>query len=262
MPDELIKLGPLTGFLLAVGYCVWPHVAPPLHQAAPTPALPKIDSSLLKPAFGPPSTRDPFRETNHPAELAARPSNGEASQAPLRNVPSLPPEAAVTPRMPSSAFTLGATLVSGDRRAAIIDGRVYRQGEALERPESSTRNEWTVTQIEPGRVVLGRRDRRDPLVLELPDRLAALMVEAGPAPSRATDDRGSRFGLETLADARAALAAAGVHLPVPDLMEQIARQSGGSLPEISKALLRLLVSPPSNRAAPAPALAASGEGSR
>jgi hypothetical protein len=164
--------------------------------------------------------------------------------------------------MPAPVFALGATLVAGDRRAAIINGRVYRQGELLERPEGSPGTAWTVARIEPGRVVLGRENHQDSLVLELPDRLAALLAETTPAANDSSDDRGLRAGLETLTDARAALAAAGVHLPVPDLMEQIARQSGGSLPEISKALLRLLVAPPSSRLPSPPALAASVEGSR
>lgn len=262
MSHELIKLGPLAGFLLAVGYCVWPHVAPPPHQAAPTPSLPKIDSSLLKPDFGPPSARDPFRQAGDPVQLVAQPSEARESQAASSVVRSNASGTVAAPRMPAPVFALGATLVSGDRRAAIINGRVYRQGERLEGSEGSPRTSWTVARIEPGRVVLGRENHQDSLVLELPDRLAALMAEATPAANDSADELGLRAGLETLTDARAALAAAGVHLPVPDLMEQIARQSGGSLPEISKALLRLLVDPPSNRLPSTPTLAASGEGSR
>jgi hypothetical protein len=262
MSNELIKLGPLAGFLLAVSYCVWPHVAPPPHQVAPTPALPTIDASLLKPDFGPASLRDPFRQADDPARLADRPGEGKASPVTSRMVSSNTPGAAAAARPSAPGFVLGATLVSGDRRAAIIDGRVYRQGEALDRPEGSPRVSWTVARIEPGRVVLGRENHRDSLVLDLPDRLAALMAETAPSAVESFNDRSLRVGLEALTDARAALAAAGVHLPVPDLMEQIARQSGGSLPEITGALLRLLVARPSSPLTSTPALTASVEGSR
>ncbi|MEW4568901.1 hypothetical protein AB1L88_13635 [Tautonia sp. JC769] len=263
MSNELIKLGPLAGFLLAVGYCVWPHVAPPPHQAAPTPALPKIDSSLLTPDFAAPSSRDPFRQHDDPARLAARPGPAEAGRGPGVAGRSNTPARAGALRPSSPGFELGATLVSEGRRAAIIDGRVYRQGEPLERPEGAPGGaSWTVARIEPGRVILGRENHRDSLVLELPDRLAALMAETSPAALESFNDRSVRVGMETLTEARAALAAAGVHLPAPDLIEQIARRSGGSLPEISMALLRLLVSPPPGPLPAGPALTASVEGSR
>ena len=242
MSNDLAKLAPLGGFLAAVGYCVWPYLSPSPSASASTPHLPKIEASWLKPHFGPPANRNPFlsggaepvrtadtgqptipvasstRETTHPS--TTRPANPVWSQAP--------------------DFSLGATLVSGERRAAIIDGRVYRQGDRFE----SDNGFWTVDWVEPGRVLLGQPSRRNPLVLELSDHLTA-MNEASQAEQDSSTATTLGFGSEfSMSNARAALSEAGVNLPAPDLLQQIADQSGGNVPGAYRSLLNLLISPP------------------
>ncbi|RUL84178.1 hypothetical protein [Tautonia sociabilis] len=259
LSDSLVKLGPLGGFLVAVGYCAWPYVSPPRPPAPPPARMPKIEASWLDPDLKPASDRDPFRGTGSPPPppaLAASPGPaGPAGPAPRASEPERPIRVASRRVEPSPEFRLGATLVSGPRRAAIIDGKVYRQGDRFE----SAAGPWTVQWVEPGRVLLGRPRGRDPLILELPDPLSAL-TNSGSGPKPADTSRpggegpfaGLGNGLD-LGSARAALAAVGVSLPAPDLLEQLASRSGGSVAGAYRALLGLLISPPRAASQPNPA---------
>jgi hypothetical protein len=137
-------------------------------------------------------------------------------------------------------------MVSGSRRAAIIDGLVYRQGERLKDDDGRY---WTIDWVDPGRVLLGRPGRRDPLVLEMPDA-STLLARGTEASGTKGDATGGLLGIGDLgmkldiSTARTALAAAGVNLPMPDLMEQLSQRSGGSLTGAYRSLIDLLISPP------------------
>jgi hypothetical protein len=137
-------------------------------------------------------------------------------------------------------------MVSGPRRAAIIDGRVYRQGERLKADDG---RDWTIDWVDPGRVLLGRPGRRNPLVLQMPDAGPPLAGGTGASGSDSDPPEGllglGRLGMNLdLSTASTALAAAGVNLPMPDLMQHLARRSGGSLTGAYRSLIDLLISPP------------------
>ncbi|QDV39675.1 hypothetical protein [Tautonia plasticadhaerens] len=249
-PNPMAKLWPLGAFLAAVGYCVRPYVMPEPPPMPPTPQLPKIDASWLKPTFEPPVDRNPFLPPGAdppPPTIAGTPDAAPGAAGSASGLdgdgdggPATAAAKAGPPDGPPAPFTLGATMVSGPRRAAIIDGRVYRQGERIEVGGAR----WTVDRIEPGRVLLDRPGLPGPLVVEMSGRAPRPADAPADAPGDgpATGIAG-RIG-HGLDDARQVLAAAGVHLPGPSLLEEVAARSGGTVPGAYRSLLDLLVSPP------------------
>lgn len=149
MASSLAKIGPLFAVAGLTGYCLFPFLGPERiarEAAADRPA--PIEQALLDPRLEPPLDRNPF-EAALPASTAGATASGPATGK-TRSAPrSGPPE----PRLPDG-LVLGATLVHGRRRAAVINGRIYSEGETLEVPGAGAGE--TGGPAGPRSLVLGR----------------------------------------------------------------------------------------------------------
>jgi hypothetical protein len=222
MTSVLTKIGPLAGFVAAIGYCLWPHIGAGPPPRAPESLLPTIEARWLKSTFDPPGPRDPFAKPSaEPGPVAATAQPAAQAKGPARGA------AAARPREPGPPprFVLGATMVNGARRSAIINGRVYRQGDPIKLTEGT--GAWTLNLIEPHRVTLSEASRKKPVVLAF--REAGAEPDGGPGAGKPP------------ADVRSTMA--GLDIPLPDagLLGRLAEQAGGGIPKAYGSLLGLVL---------------------
>jgi hypothetical protein len=129
MSSAVAKLGPLFAVAGLAGYCLLPALAPaPLAREARVEPPPKLDSGLLAPRLEPPLERDPFQA----APVVAAAPGKTTSRSGLASTATLKPTG---PNLPEGLH-LGATLVHGRRRAAVINDRVYKEGERVAPPRA------------------------------------------------------------------------------------------------------------------------------
>lgn len=152
MVDLRFKLAVLGASALAVGYLAYPYWDPPSPQTESETKPPVLEARwLAKPAesvagrdpFALPESRRPPRPpaaVAQPRDRAPGPGGGAAAASTARPTP--PPE-----------LSLGAVLIDGDRRAAILNGRVYRPGESL-RLDGPDRGRWRLDRVAPDGVVV------------------------------------------------------------------------------------------------------------
>jgi hypothetical protein len=127
MASSLAKFGPMLAVSALAGYCLAPLLSPPpISRDAPKAAA-KLDPGLLDPPLEPPLQRDPFQ-----ADLPL-PDGAVARTAAARGAASRVGPAA--PGLPEG-LVLGATLVHGRRHAAVINGKVYGEGDAVGAPDA------------------------------------------------------------------------------------------------------------------------------
>lgn len=163
------RLAPLAGFVAAVVYCAWPYLFPSPRPVPKASLLPRMESASLKPAIDPASDRDPFARvrpdaaTKPPAAPAPAPARHVALASNLGPNPKATASApaargpderkAVQPASIADGLKLGATMVGGARRAAIINGKVYSQGETIVVSEGFP-SSWTLSRVERDGVAL------------------------------------------------------------------------------------------------------------
>ena len=140
------KWAPRVIAVAVAGYCVWPTVTALFSQpkAKPPEKLPELAAALLAPAAPPASKRDPF------GQGAAEPLHRQAAQ----------PSAAAAARRPSgndagplSGVALEATCIVGERRLALINGRLYAPRETLSTSNSSA-PPYKIVDVFPYKVLL------------------------------------------------------------------------------------------------------------
>lgn len=174
-----LKMMPLIAALAAAGYGVWPYVegAPPTALDEPEPD--RLAAELLEPKLPEVVGRNPFvypSDLDEPVEKFAAAGSGTNTAA---------AKAETTPEPPR--FNLGSTLVRGDYRAAIIDGRICEPGETV---TDQVGRPWRVAAIEAGRVLLSDGSARGSLVLDFsrpePPDPTGTPSTAGPEPAVAT----------------------------------------------------------------------------
>ncbi len=139
------KWAPRVIAVAVAGYCVWPSVTALVSQpkAKPPEKLPELAAALLAPAAPPAPKRDPFeqgaaelfhRQAAQPFAAAARRPSG-ADGGPL------------------SGVALEATCIAGDRRLALIDGRLYAPRETLSTSNPSA-PPYKIVDVFPYKVLL------------------------------------------------------------------------------------------------------------
>jgi hypothetical protein len=191
---KLLKLMPLltvVGFLAYAAYSI--ESAPP--STTSSGAGPSSDASRISatdprtssssPMAGAPapdsSTRDPFRTEAAEAEAAAKLSAKELDPPPPPPPASPPdPYAAIVQQL-----VLNATFRQGRTRMAIINGRLYRQGQHL-KGSDATPSPLFVADVLPMEVVLQANGRR--YVLAYPDKFDTPASKGGSGPAASQRD--------------------------------------------------------------------------
>lgn len=126
------KLAPAAAVAALVAWCCWPY----LDESASgglggeSSDVPQIADSRLSPDIKPGSQRDPFQklgsnETN-PAEAESSPKSPASPASVEEQPPSDEQIADVLGRL-----AVEATFIHGPRRLALIDGRLYEEGDPL-----------------------------------------------------------------------------------------------------------------------------------
>ena len=123
MSQLVRKSAPLLVTLAFVAWCCWSQVSEskPLLDDMDEAKLPRIDRHALRPEISALSQRDPFVVgLDKPAEAAR-----------VEAVSQAPTELLFDPRTVLSSLRLNATIVGTDRPSAILNGRIYGQGEQI-----------------------------------------------------------------------------------------------------------------------------------
>jgi hypothetical protein len=112
-----------------VGYCLMPYLSssPSVEPTTKMEKPPRIESDLLSPRLESSLQRNPFESSPEPSKPGIK--VGQAR-------PGGPVDPDERPTLPEGLY-LGATLVHGHRHAAVINGRVYSEGEEIRRPEAA-----------------------------------------------------------------------------------------------------------------------------
>jgi hypothetical protein len=248
---------PLATIVLSIGmagYTAWPYVGTPQQGSPPAPSapVPEVTSSLLSPVLARTLERDPFMDPEETqAEAKARMAamlksltsgKGLASlrsalaevrpKAPGR-VPGKQDATATTsstaagsaparvsappPDDPREGMLLKLTLIQGDRRVAMINDRVYKVGDTIQR-EKSSENPCILAQIHPHDVLLIYQGRH--ITLTYPSSDAPSQATAANPPARSAARTNTNTVTATDAglpkDAAATLQNVLNKLPLPD----------------------------------------------
>jgi hypothetical protein len=157
--EKMIPIGLVLGL---IGYCCWPYAGSPSGEpeVKSGPKIARIPSDMLAPAIDAPSARDPFRIAAQPPPSDAAPKSGSNGPAPGGNTPpAAPPPPPQDADRPLTTLVLNATFLQGNRRVALINNRLYSEGDTLQAGNAAT-SDWVVAQIESFRVVLAGTDQQ------------------------------------------------------------------------------------------------------
>jgi len=127
-----------------VGWCCWPYLeeAGPKDVGAKT-SPPQITHALLEPAFAAKLPRDPFHVVQT-SKSVEKPKAAPAAKASAASPSTKKTDAAEMPK----GLTLSGTLIAGNRRAALINGRLWEQGQCLELSKNAA-EPWVLAQVFP-----------------------------------------------------------------------------------------------------------------
>ncbi len=171
MSPSILKLAPRAVVLAAAVYWSWPALAPHVsgvNASAAKSSKPdspaEFAASALSVDFPPAPTRNPFLPPG-----GAAPAGGKASLAAEKKT-ELPKR---TDDAREAGLTLDATCIVGEGRLAAINGRIYREKEAIAAPNDDSAS-YIVTDIRPHQVLLTAEGR-----------ILRLNYENGAKPSRA-----------------------------------------------------------------------------
>jgi hypothetical protein len=177
MAIPMARLVPRVAVLATVAYCIWPSVPALIAEpeSKPPAKVPELAISLLSPVLESASTRNPFarvvRATKHPTGTVAK-------AAPT-----------VTHKVvnPLNGLRLDATCIMGDRRLAVINGRMYATHDVMAAPKPATYS-LTILDVLPYKVLLDCEGQT--VALAYSDTAARAAAPANPktnaAPSHTT----------------------------------------------------------------------------
>ncbi|MFH1924471.1 MAG: hypothetical protein ABIP48_31860, partial [Planctomycetota bacterium] len=121
------KLAPAAIVAAVVAWCCWPYLNPvkPLAGGQGSDDLPSVADLLLQPAIVSASGRDPFQPLHVPEPTTARVDLVSIEE------PTTPDPLPEEPVDILGSLRLDATFIHGDRRLALINGRICARGESL-----------------------------------------------------------------------------------------------------------------------------------
>lgn len=173
MSDLIKRLGPTCAVLGVVVWCCWPYIrssTSPLN-AAPDAKLPRVARSVLSPEIRESSRRDPFQTAPDEAETSSfvpfaamgrllnklREDRQWLGQRQTADSTALLAEHAVPePSALSKRLTLNATYLHPTERLAVIDNRIYVEGDEV--PVTGAADQpCTLKRVRRDRVVLQYR---------------------------------------------------------------------------------------------------------
>ena len=166
MKTSAIKLAPTLAVLAMAGYCCWLESDEPAAKQAGKKS--EFTLALLSPAAVPAPGRDPFQA----AETAAL----NEKPGPNRKEPAVPAKNATSPEARPAAgdlshavsgLALRATFLRGSRRLALINDRLYAEGEALVLSKAAE-PPYVVAQVHADKVILQHGE--DMVELKYPER--------------------------------------------------------------------------------------------
>jgi hypothetical protein len=157
MGELLKRIGPISVVAIVFTWCCWPYItgsatATGSKEPEEVSGLPK---GLLSPAVAPPNPRDPFKTDQAASQKlpnGRRP--GSAGGAPDADNPGARAAADANADR-QDTLVLSGTYIQGNRRRAILGGKVYETGEALDQPDPG-KKPWVVKEVLLDRVVLQR----------------------------------------------------------------------------------------------------------
>ncbi len=152
---ELVgKFAPTAIVVALMVYCCWCCLCVP--QPEPVVLnegdLPQINSALLSPVIQPVPDRNPFRPLEAVKMVSAK-GKVPTTAGPGQEEPATQRSIAEV----LSSLALNATYIQGNQRLAMIDGRVYRQGEPLAIPGESVTEPCVVARIAADKVLIRHR---------------------------------------------------------------------------------------------------------
>jgi hypothetical protein len=142
------SLAPTSAVLALVVWCCWSYLVPSGGRLSEfqDENLPRIEPSRLRPEIRTPSQRDPF------CPAAAKPDVA-VQEAVMESEPEADSAATPDPRQVVKQLTLKATYLSDRRRIALINERVYEEGDLIPTPGSAG-GILKLSQVRSDRVVL------------------------------------------------------------------------------------------------------------
>lgn len=151
MGGATVKWVPTATIAAVVGWCCWPYLddAGPREVTAKT-SSPQIAHALLEPAVAAGLPRDPFRIAGT-TKPPGPPKDGVApgAKASAASPSTQKRDSAEIPK----GLTLSGTFIAGNRRAALINGRLWEQGQRLEMTSNAV-PPWVLAQVSLYGVVL------------------------------------------------------------------------------------------------------------
>jgi hypothetical protein len=179
MSSEASKLVPLFLTIAGTGYCVWPYVQPASPPAPPKLELPKIEASWLSPAFAAASRRNVFEQVV-PKSAAPAKSQGDDTAARLAEKAALEAKRKEELLALKRSIALGATMVHGARRGAVLNGRAFLEGETVPSPRGGGKS-LVLVEVARDHVVLQPDAGSEKFKLEFSPARRAMATSAGGA---------------------------------------------------------------------------------
>lgn len=128
MASGLIRMIPMGAVAGMAAYCLSPFLGhgPSMMAEAEKQETPRIETELISPSLNAAPPRNPFEVVATAISNSTAP--GAAARAAVEEAPK-------GPALPEEMH-VGATLVHGRRRAAIVNGKVYAEGDEVPAPDA------------------------------------------------------------------------------------------------------------------------------
>lgn len=165
MAISVNNLAPRVVALAVVGFCVWPSISDLLSTTETKPPQPpeELAASLLKPKLPPALKRSPFGgalkgpESSGDNALAKGGAPGQKGDATKKGGATKSKEAAMGGAL-LAELSLDGTSIAGDQSFAVINGRVFSNGDSIAELIPIT-PPFKIVNIAPYKVVLEREGK-------------------------------------------------------------------------------------------------------
>ncbi len=191
MSSQAGKLAPLVLTVVGAGYCVYPYAQTQPPPAAAKSDMPKIEAKWLSPSFPPASPRNLFQPVI-PESLVAAAKTADEAKLRLAKQAEIEAKKRDASRALLEGWTLGATMMHGARRGAVVNGKIYLEGQTIP-PPGPGGEPLSLFRVERDRVVMLRAKRTDEVVLVYapPAKADGPAKALGPRPPEKTAPKAS-----------------------------------------------------------------------